>query len=97
MYLSFQEGNCVLGEPMSGVLPANKPVRFNLTAPGAEEVLVFCDGSASRLARQDGGAFLGSVTLSRGEAVVFAKYPSASLRAGPEQSKHLALLKYGVN
>jgi hypothetical protein len=88
MYLSFQEGNCLLGEPMSGLLPAHKPVRFSLTAPGAEEALVFCDGSATPLARQDGGAFSGSVTLPAGDAIVFAKYP--------EQSKHLALLKYRV-
>ena len=88
MYLSFQEGNCVLGEPMSGVLPPNKPVRFKLTAPEAEDVLVFCDGSAERLARQNDGSFLGSPTLPPGEAIVFAKYPG--------QTKHLALLRYRV-
>jgi hypothetical protein len=88
MYLSFQEENCLLGEPLSGVLPAHKPVRFDLTAPEAEEVLVFCDGSAARLARQDNGAFSGSVRLEPGEAIVFAKYPG--------QIRHLALLKYRV-
>jgi transglutaminase/protease-like cytokinesis protein 3 len=88
MYLSFQEENCLLGEPLSSTLPAHRPVRFSLTAPEAEEVLVFCDGSAARLAHQDNGAFSGSVTLEPGEAIVFAKYPG--------QTKHLALLKYRV-
>jgi hypothetical protein len=88
MYLSFQEERCVLEEPLSAVLRAGRPVGFRLVAPEAEEALVFCNGSAERLASEGGGVFSGTVTLEAGDAIVFARYPGAN--------KHVALLGYVV-
>lgn len=88
MYLSFQEEQCVLEQPLTATLGTGKPVAFRLFAPGAEDVLVFCNGSHQRLAAEGDGLFVGTLTLEAGDAIVFAKYPG--------QTSHLALLRYVV-
>ncbi|MFB3880770.1 MAG: transglutaminase domain-containing protein [Armatimonadota bacterium] len=88
IFLSFQEGNCSLDRPLTGPLRAGKPVAFRLTAPGADDVLVLCNGSAKRLGAEGGGVFEATLTLDAGDAIVFARYPG--------QTSHLALLQYKV-
>ncbi len=89
LYLSFQEGDCKLEGPLTGVLQAGKPVDFRISAPGAEDVRVYCDGATQPLARcgRD-GIFSGTVALKPGEATVFARYPG--------QKRHVGLLGYVV-
>ena len=88
MYLSFQEEQCVLEQPLTATLRTGKPVAFRLFAPGAEDVLVFSNGSPKRLAAEGDGLFAGTLTLEAGDAIVFARYPG--------QTSHLALLRYVV-
>jgi hypothetical protein len=88
MYLSYQEEGATLTAPLQGTLQAGRATKFELHAPAAEDVLVFCDGEAIRLASQGNGIYSGEVRLGAGEAIVFARYPG--------QRKHLALLKYDV-
>lgn len=88
MYLSFQEEGVTLEAPLAGTLPARAPTGFRLRAPKAEDVLVFYDGQAARLAPEGDGIYAGAVALAPGEAIVFARYPG--------QTRHLALLRYLV-
>ncbi len=86
MFLSFQERNCHLDRPLSGVLQAGSE-QFTLCAPGAEEVVVQVNQAVYHLIAE-GDYFSGVVNLEPGAVMVFARFPG--------NRKHEALLRYDV-
>jgi hypothetical protein len=88
MYLSFQERGCHLASPISGILKADARVHFRVRAPGAEDVIVGVNGLARHLAPAGDGVFSGEVVVERGQAGVFARFPSSK--------RHEGLLRYEV-
>ncbi len=88
MYLSFQERECHLASPISGVLKEDERVHFQVRAPGAEDVIVGVNGLARHLAPAGDGVFSGEVVVERGQTGVFARFPGGK--------RHEGLLRYEV-
>lgn len=86
MFVSFQERDCHLDRPRSGVLQAGTE-QFSLRVPGAEDVVVEVNGVVQHLAA-GGDSFTGAVNLEPGTATVFARFPG--------NRKHEGLLRYVV-
>jgi hypothetical protein len=89
MYGSFQERGCRVEQPLAGVLPAGKLVKFSVCVPGAEEVAVGPSGPLHRLTSDGNGAFSGWVPVQPSGAVVYARFP--------KQRKYEGLLQYRVD
>jgi transglutaminase/protease-like cytokinesis protein 3 len=88
MYVSFQQRECHLASPLSGVLGDGESVDVQLRVPGAEDVIVGVSGLARHLARAGDGVFVGEVVVERGQAGVFARFPGSTRYEG--------LLRYEV-
>lgn len=88
MYVSFQQRECHLASPLSGVLAHGDPVDLQLRAPGAEDVIVGVNGLARHLTRGGDGVFSGTVAVERGQAAVFARFP--------DSKRYEGLLRYEV-
>jgi hypothetical protein len=88
MYVSFQERECHLASPISGILKADARVHFRVRAPGAEDVIIGVNGLARHLAPAGDGVFSGEVVVDRGQTGVFARFPGGK--------RHEGLLRYEV-
>lgn len=83
----FAEAGASLRFPMAGKLAAGSAQEFDLTVPGAEEVVVSSGGEWTRLAKE-GERFRGEAALSEGEAQVAARFPG--------ERSYRVLLEYDI-
>ena len=71
-----------LAEPLSGVVPSGKLVRFMLKSDGAQEMIITQHSKPVAHLLPQNGYFTGDVTLSPGEAGVFANYGNGNSYEG---------------
>ncbi len=81
IFTPFLSEGAHLVEPLAGVLPAGKTVRFALRVPRAEKVAVIVGKKWHFLVRK-GERFEGEVPVAKGEVGVFAKLPGGKGFAG---------------
>jgi hypothetical protein len=81
-FTDYYAHHVVLVEPLSGVVPAGKPVRFRLKSDGAQKMIITQHSTPVAHLLLEGGYFTGDVTLSPGEAGVFANYGNGNSYAG---------------
>jgi hypothetical protein len=72
----------VLAEPLSGVVPAGKVVRFRLKSDGAQKMIITQHSKPVAHLLLQSGYFTGDVTLVPGEPGVFANYGNGNFYAG---------------
>jgi hypothetical protein len=80
-YGSFLARNCRVERALARVLRAGDAVNFCITAPSAEDVLVATGGSFVHLPAH-GEGFSGTVPVSPGPVVIFAKFAGGSVYEG---------------
>ncbi len=88
VYDSFLVRECRLEQPLGREIPAGKKVRFALSAPKAEEMVVVRSDEVWWVLGRQGEWFSGEVLTEAGEVTVFAKFPG--------KSRYEGLLRYGV-
>lgn len=87
-FTDYYAHHVVLVEPLSGVLQAGKLVHFRLKSDGAQKMMITQNSKPVAHLLLENGYFTGDVTLSPGEAGLFANYGNGNSYAG--------LLKYQV-
>jgi hypothetical protein len=74
--------------PIYDNLSSDRAEPFNLRVPGAQSVHIYQNGKSIHVLDKDGDIFTGEVSLSRGEAMVFAEFS--------REGKLDGLLKYRI-
>ena len=82
VFIDYYARRVVLAEPLSGVLPSGKLVRFKLKSDGAQQMIITQHSKPVAHLLMESGYFTGDVTLSPGEAEVFANYGNGNSYAG---------------
>ncbi|TLU54047.1 MAG: hypothetical protein FDX02_05485 [Chlorobium sp.] len=81
-FTDYYAHHVVLVEPLSGVVPAGKLVRFRLKSDGAQAMMIVQHSKPVAHLLLKNGYFTGDVTFSPGEAGVFANYSNGNSYAG---------------
>lgn len=81
-FTDYYAHHVVLTEPLSGVVPAGKLVRFRLKSDGAQKMMITQHSKPVAHLLLNSGYFTGDVTLLPGEAGVFANYGTGNSYAG---------------
>jgi hypothetical protein len=81
-FTDYYARRVVLAEPLSGVVPSGKLVRFRLKSDGAQQMIITQHSKPVAHLLMESGYFTGDVTLSPGEARVFANYGNGNSYEG---------------